>query len=301
MNLIAYCILCKAPFQTSIFFKYLRFNTLNSLTLCLLLTTRFIQTIYKFDFTNSYAALFYSNYFFTPFLSIFYLNGNLLDTIIILERILTMHSIESVKKVIDSKYFWVFLILFCFIINIPYFMWTVTDYVDIKINNSTLIRNYYTKTTDFANSLFGQIFVIVLFFIRDVITLFSKIILNIISVILMKKYLNQRRLRISNLKTNDAQTINQIENKNIHINKVERNLTYIAIVISILSLVENITFMVSYVYLVLDYNQFGRNLYFFSNLMIAIKHCSNLIIFLYNKLFKEQLLIFIKRQLLNLI
>ena len=106
----------------------------------------------------------------------------------------------------------------------------------------------------------------------------------------MKNYLKQKMLRISKFKSNDSLTINQIENKTIHINKVDSNLTYIAVVICILSSIENISFMVSYVYFVLDLNDFSRNLYFLSNFMITIKHSSNLLIYLYNELFKKEFL-----------
>ena len=170
MNLIAYLTLCKRSFQTSVFFKYLRLNALNSLIICLILTTRFLTTVYKFDFTNTYAATFYSNYIYTPVLSIFYLYGNLLDTIIILERILNVHPIEKLKKDVDSKYFWLILFAFSILISIPYFWGGYPFYVNIMLNKNTLVRNYFSKPTDFNQSPFGQILGYVLFVIRDVLT-----------------------------------------------------------------------------------------------------------------------------------
>ena len=56
-NIICYLVLSRKPFQASTIFKYLRLNVLNSLILCLILMTRFITTVYKFDFTNSYTLL----------------------------------------------------------------------------------------------------------------------------------------------------------------------------------------------------------------------------------------------------
>ena len=58
--LATYLILKRDPFHTSTIFKYLRLNALNSLILCVLLTTGFLITIYKFDFTNNYFISFYA-------------------------------------------------------------------------------------------------------------------------------------------------------------------------------------------------------------------------------------------------
>jgi hypothetical protein len=70
---------------------------------------------------------------------------------------------------------------------------------------------------------------------------------------------------------------------------VDKNLTYIAVIMSVLSSLENVIFIISYVYLIINFNQFGLTVYFFSNFMFAIKHCSNLfILYFFNNLFKEE-------------
>ena len=103
MNLATYLILKRDPFHTSTIFKYLRLNVLNSLVLCVLLMTRFLITIYKFDFTNNYLISFYANFIYAPFLSILYLNGNLLDILIVIERIIKVQPVDSIKKIIKQK------------------------------------------------------------------------------------------------------------------------------------------------------------------------------------------------------
>ena len=279
MNLIAYLVLSKRSFQTVVFFKYLRLNALNSLIVCLILMTRFLTTIYKFDFTNTYASIFYNNYFYSPVLSVFYLYGNFLDIIIILERILNVHPIEKWKKIVNSKYSCLILFIFSILISIPYFWSGYPCYVNIMLNNSTLIRNYYTKPTDFSQSNFGQVLAFALFFIRDVLTLVIKLILNCFSVYLVKNYLKRKKNKLANLETNGS-----------YINKVNRNQLYIAIVMSVLSSFENISFIVSYTFLIISVNHFSRMLYFLSNLVILVKHSSNLIIYFYNNLFKKEFL-----------
>jgi len=295
MNLSAFLILCREQFQKSTIFKYLRYNVLNSLILCLILSSKFVTLSYKFDFTNTFAAKVYVCYFFAPLLSIFYLNGNLFDIFITIERILQVKSQQNIKKIIKLKYFWMFLITISFAINIPNFFVTIPVYNDIIINNSTLIRNYFTKTTDFANSKFGKILTYLIFFIRDIVTLMFKIGLNIKCVIYIKKYFN----KIFNRKVAVIENNISFSTKHPSVNKmtdIDRNLTYIAITMSVLSSIENLFFIITYFYLAFDYGQIGAILYFFSNFIIAIKHMSNLIIlYSFNSLFKKEFNYIFKR------
>ena len=293
MNLITYVILWKKPFRKATLFKYFRLNVLNSLLLCLVLMTRFSGTVYKFDFTNSYAAMFYANFIYAPLLSIFYLNGSLLEIFIVIERIVKVHPIESVKKLIKLKHFWIFLLILSVVINIPNFFITTPGYVDIMIYNTTLIRNHFNKQTGFAISPVGKIVTYLMFFVRDFITLVAKIGLNIASIILTKKYFNKLSVS-STTKFERKDSIIASNQINITTNKtymatVDKNLTYIAVIMSVLSSLENFFFIISYVYLIISFNQVGLTVYFFSNFMFAIKHCSNLfILFLFNNLFKQE-------------
>ena len=104
MNTIAYFILRKKPFQSSTVFKYLRYNVLNGQIICLISVTKFTTVQYNFDFTNSYGSSFYVCYIYAPFLSIFYLNSNLLDILIALDRILTIRPIRIINNVIKLMY-----------------------------------------------------------------------------------------------------------------------------------------------------------------------------------------------------
>ena len=177
-NFIAYCILMKKEFKSSTIFKYLRINVMNSLIISLLVMTRFTFIIYKFDYTNTYEAITYGNYIFAPFLSIFYLNGNLLDIYIILERILTIKPQNIVKKVIKFEYFWLFMFLFSLIINLPLFFITIPGCVDVKYG-STILKNYFNRQTEFSSSNLGKITTSIVYFIRDILTLAAKI--NVVS------------------------------------------------------------------------------------------------------------------------
>ena len=293
LNLIAYFILCKSQFQTSTIFKYFRYNVLNSLIISLILATKIVTTIYKFDFTNTYTASFYGNFFFGPFLAIFYFNGNLLDIFITIERILKIHPIEKFKKIIKFKYFWLLLFFLSLVINIPNFFVTKPAFVDLYINNKTLIRSYYTAQTDFSMSTIGIVLAYLIFFLRDCLTLIIKIYLNIFSVVLIKKYFLKMSTNITTKfeRKNSIIASNQINisTRKTYMTEVDKNLTYIAIAMSVLSSFENLFFIVTYMYSAFGLNQIGWTLYFFSNFIIAVKHSSNLIIlYFFNNLFKKE-------------
>ena len=288
INLATYLILWRKPFHSSTIFKYLRLNVLNSLILCLILMTRFVNTVYKFDFTNSYIISIYGNFIYAPFLSIFYLNGNLLDILIIIERIIKVYPIPSIIRIIKLKHFWIFLFVLSLFINIPSFFLTKPAYVDIMLNNSTLVRNYFVKETEFSITKFGKILTYLMFFIRDFITLVVKIWLNVVSIVLIKKYLSKIGLN-SAAKDSVTSTSNQVSTKKAYMTTVDKNLTYIAIIMSVFSSFENLFFIASYIYIAFSLNQVGLTLYFFSNFIVAIKHISNLfILYLFNNVFREE-------------
>ena len=175
MNLIAYSILRRKPFQSSTIFQYLRYNVLNGLIICLILITKFATVQYKLDFTNSYAAMLYLSYIYAPLLSIFYLNSNLLDSLIALERIITICPARNIDKIIKFRYLWVCLLLFSLIINIPNFFVTEPNCIEIVLNSKIKIENYFLQQSEFSISKLGKILIFLIYFVRDVLTLFIKI------------------------------------------------------------------------------------------------------------------------------
>ena len=116
-----------------------------------------------------------------------------------------------------------------------------------------------------------------------------KIVLNIISVYLIKKY-------FYNLSINSGKALpsGSVENavtvrKKDYMTKVDRNLTFIAIIMSVLSSLENIFYIIFYVYLLLNFSQIVSLLYFIALFVICLKHSSNLIIlYLFNSVFRQE-------------
>ena len=301
-NLLTYLILKRSSFGSGVIFNYLRAYTINSALLSVLLTTTFICTTYRiFEFTNTYGAYFFGSYFHSPFLSIFYFNGNLLELCIIMERIIILNKIKHVKNVLQFKYFKLILFLSSVVINLSVFFLNYPGYDEVELENHKKFRIYYWTVTEFSASTAGRVISYVTYFFRDILSLVVKIVLNIFSVYLIRKYFNKiKQDKMVNLPesvisssklTNDTYLNNQfsITNAKSYLSEVDRNLTYIAIVVCVLSSLENVFFITSYVYVVICFDETSFILWFFSYFSIAIKHFSNFIVlFLFNNLFREE-------------
>ena len=176
------------------------------------------------------------------------------------------------------------------IINIPNFFVSQPFYLYFKLNDSTIIRKYLAKPTVFSASNLGKLITYLIYFIRDILTLIIKIILNIYAVVLIRKYFYKVKSNLKRVNSVSGQMENSTGlNTKSYYTKVDRNLTFISITMCILSSFENIFYIASYVLAAFKYDETLLNLYFFSNIIIAFKHSSNLIIlYSFNSLFKEE-------------
>ena len=279
MNILAFIVLSKSSFGSAIIFRYLRLYVLNSSIISILLATTFLFSSYRiFSFTNSYQSLFYGSYVHSPFLSISYTFGGLLEIFITIERALTFMPNRGLKKIINHKFFGLVLLFISIFINIPVFFVNYPGVDDVILDNGLTHRFYYWGVTEFAVSPAGVGITYALYTIRDLISLVVKIGLNILTVHLIRKYFN----RISS----DLQ--DQVENfgEKTYITEVDRNLTYTGVIMCVLSSLENVFVIVSYV--LISY-QISYLMFFISYFTLAIKHFTNLfVLYSFNNFFKDE-------------
>ena len=286
MNILGFIVLSKNSFESATIFRYLRMYMLNSSVISLLLTTTFLFSSYRiFSFTNSYQSLFYGSYFHSPFLSIFYTFGGLLEICITIERALTFMPNRGLKKIINYKLFGLVLLVFSILINIPVFFVNYPGINDVILDTGLTQRFYYWGVTEFALSTSGIGITFALYSLRDVVSLIAKIVLNILTVHLIRKYFNRIS---SDLHADNSKSIDQIESRaqKSYITEVDRNLTYTGIIMCILSSLENVFVIVSYV---LVSFQISYWLFFISYFTLAIKNFTNLfVLYSFNNFFREE-------------
>ena len=294
LNTVSYYILSSnKQISQSILYSYLKLYILNSIVLSILLITCFTCNTYSiFDFTNTYEALAYGAYFLAPVVSVFYFYSTLLEICIALARSLKFFPTKfRFKKINNFKIISLVLFLFSVIINIPFgFMYYPgLERVPVK---KQMLNYYFWGITDFSNSVFGMATFYFIYFVRDILFLLIKIIINVYSVYVVRQYLTKINIDSVTVIVNDAVKIDdkkQIGPKKEYLTKTDRNLTYMSIWMCLLSVLENIFYAFAYEYYSVIQNEASLTVFFFSYFTLALKHVSNFFVFyFFNNSFKSE-------------
>ena len=294
LNTVSYYILSSnKQISQSILYSYLKLYILNSIVLSILLITCFTCNTYSiFDFTNTYEALAYGAYFLAPVVSVFYFYSTLLEICIALERSLKFFPTKfRFKKINNFKIISLVLFLFSVIINIPFgFMYYPgLERVPVK---KQMLNYYFWGITDFSNSVFGMATFYFIYFVRDILFLLIKIIINVYSVYVVRQYLTKINIDSVSVIVNDTVKIDdkkQIGPKKEYLTKTDRNLTYMSIWMCLLSVLENMFYAFAYEYYSVIQNEASLTVFFFSYFTLALKHVSNFFVFyFFNNSFKSE-------------
>ena len=155
LNSIALKIFFKKTFQNSTFYSYLKMLVINSLFLSLLQTTAFTNKTYRlFSFTNTYEAMFYGCYFYTPLVSILYINISLLEICIIVRRILYFNKYPFIfRKYFKTKIVCSILLLISILVNFLIYFMFKPYYVQVIIEDNSLFGINFIIQTEFFLTL----------------------------------------------------------------------------------------------------------------------------------------------------
>ena len=298
LNALVFMVLKGKEFKTKTFFSYFQFNVINSILLSLVITTSFFCfTKNVFEFTNSYAANFYYCYIYTPLLSTFYINNSLLEILIVVERCLYFMP-SRLKKLIDYKKLGVLVLLISFFVSLPLFFLIYPEYQDFKIGMNKTFRFHFCQMTNFSMSLAGKIVTCLMYFFRDILPLVFKLALNMISVFFIRNYqkiLKQEKLAFALKLTNPSivQTENvrktKCTNEEHYISKRDRNQTYIAIIVSVLSLFKHLFYITAYILISFQLFDLFSIFFFLALVFITLKHISNFfILYKFSYLFRTE-------------
>ena len=296
-NSISWLVLQKRTFSSNEFYRFMRVYTFNGIILSLILSTTFATTSFRlFSFVNSFAAIFYGAYFYTPFLSIFYLNSSLLEIIMVVERMIYfLPQRYKITKLIGFKKLCLILFGIGIVISLPNYFLYYPSYFDAPLDENTTYRIHFMNVTPFSTTPAGQLLAFLMYFMRDIVAMIAKLVLNAALVILVRKYLNKLKMeklafaqKISSGSELHSQNIEI--SKDTYISKTDRNQTYIAIIMCFFSLLEHIFYIPSYVLYALRINSITPILYFLAVIALTSKHAINLFIFYkFNYLFRTEL------------
>ena len=320
LNLVSFFIFKSNRFKSTPIFDYFKVYTLNSAILCLFMTFNFLSSTYDhFDVSYKYEMKIYSCYVYSAIFTTTYFYSAVLDVYISLERLFNFKPSLTRIKNLSFKMVCSFLFIVCLAINFPYFFVYDPIQLDASLDGKYVSKVYLFGFSEFGKSDIGKIITLIIYFIRDVVTLIMEVILNTISIFLLKKHLSLKkdmmfhksdkrtvdesqdkatpdRTDLHNITTEENHLKGNnnlniiISNKNDFLNKVNKNITIMVVAMCILSAIMHLSFINCTIIFTITQDTTAGPYCFASNLTISLKHFSNFFFFLFfNHLFFEQL------------
>jgi hypothetical protein len=217
----------------------------------------------------------------------------------VVERMLFFLPVRFKKiKLIGINKFSFILFSFSAVVSLPISFLFVPGHVVVPLDENTLFDIYFWSPSQFSQTFTGKLIANIMNFIRDVLTPIFKIVLNVVLVILVRKYIKRLRLekREFAIKISTAALHEKpknepgllIENQNVYINIMNKNQTYLAIIMCSLSFIEHL-FLISWfvVYFINNGRGIAGLFYYLALLSIGIKHSSSFFVFYkFNFLFR---------------
>lgn len=312
LNLISIVILRKKRFETVQLFKYLRVYVLNSLVLCLVSIFNFVHTThYLFDFTNTYSARAFGAYFYTNIITLTYFYGGVLDIYLNIERLFCFVprlSTKLNKFSYKTVCFGMFVLVLA--LNFVQFFINAPNYLDIQLNQTEPYRIWYYGLSSFGKSFAGHVITIVIYIIRDVVTLIAEVVLSSLCVILLKRHL----LKKKGLKLNSLLTVNRVDStsngtqlaqtqdslndgsrkvrssQNEYLaSRANKNLTMMVFFMCVCSTLAHLWLISCTTFFLYAQNMFSFGVCYVSSIVLAVKHASNFFLFLFfNSVFMDE-------------
>jgi hypothetical protein len=244
LNILALIVMRAENFNLP-FYTYLRAYTYCSICICLLNATLFTTGTRKLlKFTNTKETVQYYCFFYGPLITIINLYGSFIDVVLSMERIVLLSKKLEWFRKIDPK---LLCVIFAIITNLftwPYWTNYRAEQLTVMLNETTPFVIHYYKFKMFSIALSNYFYVLP--YISDTFPIVLEIVLNMISIILIKKYTKNKMRILTRVRTrakitvrNDSSIERSATNTNnpstIRARRMEVKLTILVIILSILS------------------------------------------------------------------
>jgi hypothetical protein len=218
-NILTFVILRGEQFRLPVI-HYLRAHTINSCFLCLIIPTAISGHI-----NNEWSAEYYAH-FYVPIINFLVFYQTSLDTVLTFDRALTFTTkFEKLKK-LKPKLISVSLLLISLLMNLPAWVTFGTKKMEIQLNETEKVTFYSTRIE--PNNFFYVANMIV-----NTVPFVVEMPLNVVTMVLLKKYL-KRRIHFRNARplNHPDGFLLQPENR---IRKMEMKVTFLVVILSLLS------------------------------------------------------------------
>lgn len=203
-NLISFWILSGPYFSHKPLYTYLKAICLNSSLANLVSMMNILWNTRRYlNISNSEFASLLRCYIKIPVAFGTYFYGSVLDIVLALERLCELSNRREIFRRFPPNRVCLVILLVCFIINFPFLFVFVPNKTPVffdPVSNKTEYLYHYTES-EFALSKQGRILKIIVYFIRDFLTLAILILINLISLFRFRRiYYHQEpsSLRASN-------------------------------------------------------------------------------------------------------
>ena len=283
LNIISLITFKKRQFANKPIFNYIRYYLHTSIILCFIfLVSIFFVTPISFNFANTYEARFVYIRLSFPIFSVIYFYNCFLDLFISIER-----ASQFVPKLnFINKYSQIKISLGLFLtsvlLNASYCLVYTPAVYEIPLDAKTSLKIIYTDLSSYGRTLLGEINILIVYALRDIITLLIGLGFNITTIVLLRRFVQKKKI------------LNAVGEHSVKdVKHVSLNVTYMVITMSLLASLEHFLFLLTYLYFYLTNN---------NNLVCAIlnqislsfilfKQLANFFIFLiFNKIFRFEFL-----------
>lgn len=200
LNMLSLFIITKIRIKNATvnFYEYLKVNLINGIVMCLIGGFVFVGYSPRyFPLSLSLIGRVYRCFIFNVLASSFYLFANMINLLILLDRLsIFIIRLKFYLKLLSPYKQMGLMFLFCVFVNWPLFFWNYIKQDDEFYSGALDVENLNSFTfcgrTDFYKSLFGKIVSVVSFFIQDGIELALEVSLNVFTIVYYIRFIKNK-------------------------------------------------------------------------------------------------------------
>ena len=202
LSLISFVCFMNKDFDRLLIYKYLRIFTFNNFLQNLIGMFCFITYSQRyFIYGDSYVSRIYRCKVTNYVLNTFYFFGNVLDVVIVIERLSKFSPKQKGFEKFSSMKLSINLLILCLTINLPmafvYYVKNDQEFYSYLHDFNTLLTFTYCGREPFFTTIAGKGLILLTVFLRDIITLIFEFVISLYAIIKFKNFINRRSKLIS--------------------------------------------------------------------------------------------------------
>lgn len=284
-------------------YQYIRVSLVANSILCLASVFNFLATSYRLiAWSNSYWTQAYYNYVYSCIINLSYFYVSVLDIVILLDRIANFDKRFKTWFKLSPYTICIVIFVICALIDSPYYFVFMPGSFTAYLDRNTTFTIWFANTTPFAQSPVGRIVNFTLCAVRDGLVMIIHIVLNIISIHMLKNHLRKKKritqgpgtlignvtfLREHLTNSTEQVVVNKMSSKDAAA-KADLNATLMVIIMCILSICAHVFTLTMILYSNLHFNLLVFILYFIGDFFLPLKAMLDFFLLLrFNKKFKQ--------------